>query len=205
MVSWDLFIVADQIQSDCHQWFASFDFTSGGVSGNANVVNYGYAVYPWVLSRNWTCFIPVSRREIISCGLGFFALLFIHLPLFEACFKRQTWCFLRHVSHWVVIFYHMSHNKYCALPVESLMFLNTHTHCPLQSSLGYPDSVRWQHFQAPQLRLGQFMFYIRAALPQIRVETLIGSQANYEIQIKIPIYFYKIIISYEKYSTLNLY
>ena len=43
-----------------------------------------------------------------------------------------------------------------------------------------------------------------AALPQIRVETLIGSQANYEIKIKITIYFYKIIISCEKYSTLNL-
>ena len=39
----------------------------------------------------------------------------------------------------------------------------------------------------------------RAALPQIRVETLIGSQANYEIKI----YFYKVMISYEKYSTLN--
>ena len=48
-------------------------------------------------------------------------------------------------------------------------------------------------------------FYIRAALPQIRVETLIGSQANYEIKIQITIYFYKIIISHEKYSTLNLY
>ena len=48
-------------------------------------------------------------------------------------------------------------------------------------------------------------FYIRAALPQIRVEMLIGSQANYEIKIKITIYFYKIIISYEKYSPLNLY
>ena len=45
----------------------------------------------------------------------------------------------------------------------------------------------------------------RAALPQIRVETLIGSQANYEIKIKITISFYKIMISYEKYSTLNLY
>ena len=45
----------------------------------------------------------------------------------------------------------------------------------------------------------------RVALPQIRVETLIGSQAYYEIQIKITIYFYKIMISYEKYSTLNLY
>ena len=38
----------------------------------------------------------------------------------------------------------------------------------------------------------------RAALPQIRVETLIGSQTNYKIKIKITIYFYKIIISYEK-------
>ena len=43
----------------------------------------------------------------------------------------------------------------------------------------------------------------RVALPQIRVEMLIGSQAN--CQIKITIYFYKIMISYEKYSTLNLY
>ena len=42
-------------------------------------------------------------------------------------------------------------------------------------------------------------------LTQIRVETLIGSQANYEIKIKITIYFYKTMISYEKYSTLNLY
>ena len=42
---------------------------------------------------------------------------------------------------------------------------------------------------------------VRAALPQIRVETLIDSQANYEIKIKITIYFYKIMKSYEKYST----
>ena len=48
-------------------------------------------------------------------------------------------------------------------------------------------------------------FRAKAALPQIRVETLIGSQANYEIKIKITIYFYKIMISYENYSTLNLY
>ena len=39
----------------------------------------------------------------------------------------------------------------------------------------------------------------------MRVETLISSQANYEIKIKITIYFYKIMISYEKYSTLDLY
>ena len=41
------------------------------------------------------------------------------------------------------------------------------------------------------------------ALPQIRVESLIGSPANYEIKIKITIYFYKIIISYETYSTFK--
>ena len=45
----------------------------------------------------------------------------------------------------------------------------------------------------------------RAALPHIRVDMLIGSQANYEINIKITIYFYKIMICYEKYSTLNSY
>ena len=45
----------------------------------------------------------------------------------------------------------------------------------------------------------------RAALPQIRVETLIGSQGNFEIKTKLTIYFYKIMISYEKYLTLNLY
>ena len=37
----------------------------------------------------------------------------------------------------------------------------------------------------------------RAALPQIRVDTLIGSQANNETKIKITIYFYKIIIANE--------
>ena len=42
----------------------------------------------------------------------------------------------------------------------------------------------------------------RAALSQIRIETLIGSQANNE---KKTIYFYKIMISYETYLTLNLY
>ena len=45
----------------------------------------------------------------------------------------------------------------------------------------------------------------RAALPQIRVETPVGCQANYEIKIKITIYFYKIMIPYVKYSTLKLY
>ena len=45
--------------------------------------------------------------------------------------------------------------------------------------------------------------HFRDATNQIRVETVIGSQANYEIKILITIYFYKIMISYEKYSTLN--
>ena len=40
----------------------------------------------------------------------------------------------------------------------------------------------------------------RVALSQIRVETLIGSQANYEMKIKITIYFYKIMISYEVFK-----
>ena len=43
------------------------------------------------------------------------------------------------------------------------------------------------------------------ALPQIRLKTLIGSQANYEIKIQITISSYKIMLSYEKYSTLNSY
>ena len=57
----------------------------------------------------------------------------------------------------------------------------------------------------PGERLGLHFRPARAALPQIRVETLIGSQANDKIKIKITIFFYTIMISYEKYSTLNLY
>ena len=49
-----------------------------------------------------------------------------------------------------------------------------------------------------------YLLTARAALPQIRVEMLCGSQANYEIKIKITIYFYKIMISYEKYSKYNV-
>ena len=58
---------------------------------------------------------------------------------------------------------------------------------------------------SPGINVGLHFRAARATLPQIRAETLIGSQANYEIQIKVTIYFYKIMISYEKYSTLNLY
>ena len=57
-------------------------------------------------------------------------------------------------------------------------------------SLDYLGSVRWQHFSAPKLCLGNecsAFVTARASLPQIRVETVIGSQAYYEI--KITIYF----------------
>ena len=57
----------------------------------------------------------------------------------------------------------------------------------------------------PGEREGLHLLAARAVLPQIRVETLSGSQAKYEIKIKLTIYFYKIMISYEKNSTLNLY
>ena len=61
------------------------------------------------------------------------------------------------------------------------------------------------HSTLPGETIALHVLTARAALPQIRVETLIGSQANYEIKIKITIYFYKIMVSFEKYSTLNLY
>ena len=55
------------------------------------------------------------------------------------------------------------------------------------SSLGYPGSVRWQVL-SPSTLPGEtnalHLLTARAALPQIRVETLIGSQANYEIKLK---------------------
>ena len=41
----------------------------------------------------------------------------------------------------------------------------------------------------PRENIGLHFRAARAALPQIRVETLIGSQANYEIKIKITIFF----------------
>ena len=52
--------------------------------------------------------------------------------------------------------------------------------------LDYPSSVRWQHLFSPSLRLECICFSnvaTRAALPQNRVQTLIGSQANYEIKL----------------------
>ena len=72
---------------------------------------------------------------------------------------------------------------------------------PIAGSLGYPGSVRWQHFKPLNSAWGKKHSAFVTALPQIRVDTLIGSQANYEIKIKITIYLYKIMISYEKYST----
>ena len=61
------------------------------------------------------------------------------------------------------------------------------------ASPGYPGSVKWQHFKPLNSAWGNkcsAFVTARAALPQIRVETLIGSQANYEIKIKITIYFF---------------
>ena len=69
-------------------------------------------------------------------------------------------------------------------------------------SFGYPGDSTFKRLSSAW---GKKRSAFVTALPQIRVETLIGSQANYEIKIKITIYFYKIIISYEKYSTLKLY
>ena len=54
-------------------------------------------------------------------------------------------------------------------------------------SFEYPDSVRWQHFLAPHTRLVSEYFAnitTRTALPQTRVETLIGSQVTCEIKTK---------------------
>ena len=59
--------------------------------------------------------------------------------------------------------------------------------CVVQSSLDHPDSVRWQHVLARQLRLVDYCFAdvtARVALPHNRVDMLIGSQANYEIKLK---------------------
>ena len=74
-----------------------------------------------------------------------------------------------------------------------------------KSNLGYPGSVRCSIFKPLNSAWGKKLSAFITALPQIWVETLIGSQANYEIKIQITIYFYKIIISYEKYTTLKLY
>ena len=56
------------------------------------------------------------------------------------------------------------------------------------ASLGYPGSLRWQHFSEPSHPPGENMGLhfraARAALPQIRVDTLICAQANYEIKLK---------------------
>ena len=55
------------------------------------------------------------------------------------------------------------------------------------AALVYPSTL-------PGERDALHLLTARAALPQISVETLIDSQAKYEIKIKITIYFYKIII-----------
>ena len=51
------------------------------------------------------------------------------------------------------------------------------------NSPDYPGSVRWQHFSRSTLPGDFWAAFVtaRAALPQIRVEMLIGSQAKIEI------------------------
>ena len=66
-----------------------------------------------------------------------------------------------------------------------------------------PHGVWVTEANPPGERVGLHFRPAMAALPQIRVETLIGSQVNYEITIRI--YLYKIMVSNEKFSTLNLY
>ena len=99
-----------------------------------------------------------------------------------------------------------------ALIVNSfLMFLmqlhNFVTVIP-SSALVSDTQTPWAALLSPSTLSGEtnaiHLLAARAALSQIRVETLIGSQANYEITIQITIHVYNIMISYEKYSALNL-
>ena len=62
---------------------------------------------------------------------------------------------------------------------------------PIGSRLS--ETMRWQDFSAPQFCLGNQWatdVSVRAALRQIRVETLIGSHAEFEITNKITILFF---------------
>ena len=65
--------------------------------------------------------------------------------------------------------------------------LNRNKNSESRHNLDYPGSVRWQHLSAPQVWLDILWAVVvitREALPQIRVETLIGSQTTYEIMQK---------------------
>ena len=57
--------------------------------------------------------------------------------------------------------------------------LQSNNLCFAGCSLYHLESMRRQHFLAPQRR--QVDIAIRAALPYNKVKTLIGSQTNYEI------------------------
>ena len=70
-----------------------------------------------------------------------------------------------------------------SLPTQKLInndhFLHKHLKWIMTGcSLGYPGSVRWQHLSPST---PPAVVTAKAALPQIRVETLIGSQAEFEI------------------------
>ena len=55
---------------------------------------------------------------------------------------------------------------------------NNGDHVRYSISLGYPGAVRWQHFKPSTLPGGSNALHLlpaMAALPQIRIETLIGS------------------------------
>ena len=78
--------------------------------------------------------------------------------------------------------------------VTSGLHLASVTQAPLGGSTFKP-------LTPPGENMGLHFRAARAALPQIRVETLIGSQANYEIK---RISFYQIMLYSKNYSKLNL-
>ena len=80
-------------------------------------------------------------------------------------------------------------NRVIPATVRCLSMLIRSTCC--LTSLDYPDSVRCQHVLAPHTRNGvncSANIATRAAIPQNKIETLIGSQANYKMKTKIRIY-----------------
>ena len=95
-----------------------------GLSAEVSVANS--AVFP----RNWASFRPVPRGgggnqqlRVAICWDSFYA----HAAIFGLVSK-------------VVCFTSCVHNKYCELPIESLlMFLNTDT-CIAHSSLGHAST-----------------------------------------------------------------
>ena len=74
-----------------------------------------------------------------------------------------------------------------------------HIMVDITGSLDYPHSASWKHMLASQLWLVDLYsanVTTNVALPQYKVEVLIGCKANYEIKTKISIHFRKIILYY---------